>query len=34
MRMRLIKYFIIAVGFLFSKALIVLLGVILIFKNK
>jgi hypothetical protein len=32
--MRLIKYFIIAIGVLFGKALMVLLGVILMFKNK
>jgi hypothetical protein len=32
--MRLTKYFIFATGFLFGKALLVLLGVILIFKKK
>ena len=32
--MRLIKYFIIAVGFLFSKALMILLGLMLMFKKN
>jgi len=32
--MRVIKYFIVAVGFLFGKALLVLLGIILMFKRN